>query len=414
MRGNTSSHPTLTVPLPRPMHNLTKIRIYRVLLYLSYLPALIFVWPLARWRKKNHGRLFFFFDRYAMGGSQRVHLDILKSVADVPKQIYFTRKSPDATLRHEFFQQPNADVRDIHRWCENLLLRLFTVHYYAFYLNRHKGAHVFSSTSTFFYDMLPFLSRRVVKTELLHMFNYGKKGMEFFGLANYRFLDHRVILDTLTQQNLAEQYRAHSVPAAYLNRVRYIETAVTVPAVFPQKNSDEKLQVLYAGRGGAQKRVWIINKIAERCMDAQLPIAFHFAGNMQEELSGKVKNAATLYGNVASPAEMEALFRMADVLLMTSAFEGFPMAIKEAMAQGCVPVVTALEGNKNHLKHGVNAVLLQQVTDEAALEEEGFARLQELTEDRARLAQLSHAAYEYARHHFDRERFEEAYRKLLL
>lgn len=395
------------------MHNLTKIRLYRILLYLAYLPSLLLMWPLAQLRKKNKGRLFFFFDRFALGGSQRIHLDVLRSVANEPKQIYFTRSSPDDTLKKEFFHQPNAAVFDIHRQCENILLRLFTVHYYAFYLNRHKGAHLFSSTSTFFYDMLPFLSKDIVKTELLHMFNYGKKGMEFFGLANHRYLDYRVIYDILTKKNLEAQYREYRVPDSFLKRVLYIEPGVKVPASMPEKERLPALKVLYAGRGGPQKRIWILNKIAERCLDAGLPIAFHFAGNMEAELSDKVKSASTLYGSIAAPEEMEKLYRMADVLLMTSGFEGFPMAIKEAMVQGCVPVVSALEGNRTHLVHKENAILLEHITDEAMLEAEGFARLQELAFDRSEVIRLSEAAFRYAQAHFDRAKFEANYRELL-
>lgn len=395
------------------MHNLTKIRVYRILLYISYVPALFLMWPLALLRKKNRGHLFFFFDRTALGGAQRIHLDLLKSIAQEPKQIYFTRFSADHTLHDAFYTQPNAEVRDIHKWCDNLFLRLFTVHYFAFYLNRHQQAHVFSSNSTFFYDMLPFLKKRIIKTELLHMFTFGKKGMEFFGLANYKYLDYRIIYDILTRQNLEKQYQEYGVPHAYLKRMRYIEPGVSVPETFPQKQRSEKLKVLYAGRGGEQKRIWILNKIAEQCIDAALPVEFHFAGTMQDELSEKVKAASVLYGPIAEPAEMEKLNVMADVLLMTSAYEGFPMAIKEAMAQGCVPVVTALEGNKTHLASGHNSILLEHVTDEEKLVEEGFSRLKELAFDRHQLEQLSRAAFNYARQHFDRTKFYAQYAQLL-
>lgn len=395
------------------MHNLTKIKVYRVLLYLSYLPSLLLMWPLAQLKKKNQSYLFFLFDRTAMGGAQRIHLDVLKSVQDTYKQLYFTRSSPNHILHDAFYNQPNAEVKDIHKWCDNLLFRLFMVHYMAFYLNRHREAHIFSSNSTFFYDLLPFLKKRFVKTELLHMFTFGNNGMEFFGLANHRRLDYRIIYDILTRQNLEKQYQEYDVPAAYLKRIFYIEPGVDVPLNFPEKERTGQLKVLYAGRGGAQKRVWILNKIAERCLDANLPVEFHFAGTMMEELSDKVRKASVLHGEISNPEEMARLNRAADVLLMTSAYEGFPMAIKEAMAQGCVPVVTALEGNKTHLTDGSNSILLQNIIDEALLEEEGFEQLKRLASDHNLLEQLSHTAFAYAQKHFDRTGFYESYATLL-
>lgn len=117
--------------------------------------------PLCYWRCTTHSPGYF------------------KSINEVPKQVYFTRKSDNDSLKQEFYTLRNSNSEDIHIWCDYLLFRLFTVHYFAFYINRHDHVHVFSSNSTFFYDMLPFLKNHVVKTELLHNFTFGKKGMEF-------------------------------------------------------------------------------------------------------------------------------------------------------------------------------------------------------------------------------------------
>jgi hypothetical protein len=109
------------------MHNLTKIRVYRLLLYIVYPLALVFVWPYAQMIRKKKTRLFFLFDRYAIGGAQRIYLDVLKSVEDQPKQIYFTRSSTDESLKQSFFNSPNAEIRDIHPFWENLFTStLFT------------------------------------------------------------------------------------------------------------------------------------------------------------------------------------------------------------------------------------------------------------------------------------------------
>src|SRR5450432_3031270 len=76
------------------MHNITKIKLFRILLRITYLPSLILLYPVALFRKKSGSGLFFFFDRYSLGGAQRIHLDILKSIPETDKQIFLPGSPP--------------------------------------------------------------------------------------------------------------------------------------------------------------------------------------------------------------------------------------------------------------------------------------------------------------------------------
>lgn len=394
------------------MHNLLKIKIFRIALWITYPISLIIIYPFVLFRKKNKSHLFFFFDRYVIGGAQRIHLDILKSINEAQKQVFFTRKSDNDSLKTEFYNLPNTNNRDIHIWCDYLLFRLFSVHYFAFYINRHYNSHVFSSNSTFFYDMLPFLKSRVIKSELLHNFTFGKKGMEFFGLANVNYLDHRIVYDSFTLSNIKKQYADNRI-RSLLSRIMFIEPGVEIPAT-PKKEFKLPLAILYAGRGGPQKRIHLINKICEFCFDKQLPVSFHFAGTMTDELSEAVKAHSTIHGQVSNPSKMYEIYSFCHIILMTSAYEGFPMFIKEGMACGCVPVVTALEGNKMHLTSGINCLLIDAIEDEQQVIALGIDQIKKLTEDLDLLKKLSDNAYAYAKANFSKERFNNKYRKLLL
>ncbi|OSZ82628.1 hypothetical protein CAP35_05005 [Chitinophagaceae bacterium IBVUCB1] len=390
------------------MHNLTKIKLFRILLCMSYPLALIFIFPFILFKRKNPTGLFFFFDRYAIGGAQRIHIDILQSVAEINKQVYFTRSSPDDYLKKEFYSIANTHSKDIHFWCDNLLIRLFTVHYYSLYINRHSKGHVFSSNSTFFYDMLFFLKKSVVKTELLHNFTHGKNGMEFFGLANHKLLNYRVVYDIFTLSNIKNQYISYGIDSKYTDRILFIEPGVSfVP--FGKKDYSLPLKVLYAGRGGPQKRIYLLNAIAEKCIEQKLPISFHFAGTMQDELSPLVKQNAVLHGEISEKEKMYALYQDCHIILMTSAYEGFPMIIKEGMANGCLPVVTALEGNKTHLTHQQNALLIEKPEDEEGVVAQAVSYITMLCNDNGLLHNLSATAHNYARQHFDRTVFLQKY-----
>lgn len=394
------------------MHNLTKIKLFRTLLILTYPLALIFVLPLVLFKTKNKSKYFFFFDRYVIGGAQKVHIDILNAISDNFKQVYFTRFSPNDKLKTAFYTLPNTQCSDIHTWCDNLFLRLFSVHYYAFYINRHSASVVFSSNSTFFYDMLFFLNKKHKRIELLHNFTYGNNGMEFFGLANHKLLDHRMVVDAATANNIKEQYTKYKVPESYKDRVKMIEPGVLIPDSM-NKTYSTPLKVLYAGRGGVQKRVHLIDKIAEKCIKEGLSVEFHFAGTMMDELSNFVKQNAVIHGEISSHTAMYQLYNNCHVILMTSAYEGFPMLIKEGMANGCIPVVTALDGNKSHLKNMQNALLIDRTEDEAHVVQTGYEYLKLLSNDSNLCKDLSAKCYQYASIHFNQAAFVQQYRAFL-
>lgn len=395
------------------MHNLTKVKLFRILLCFTYPLAVLFVYPFVMLKKRHTGKLFFFFDRYVIGGAQRVHIDILHSVKDEPKQVYFTRLSPNDVLKKEFYNIPFSENRDIHFWCDNLLFRLFTVHYYAFYINQHKRAHVFSSNSTFFYDMLFFLKKDVIKTELLHNFTMGKRGMEYFGLGNYQYLDNRMVIDKATKHNIINQYKEYGVPKKYNTRVHLIEPGVMIPENV-EKPTGLPLKVLYAGRGGAQKRIPLLDAIASYFIKQKMPVEFHFAGSMMDELSAFVKEHSVIHGEISRQEDMYQLYKNTDVILMTSAYEGFPMLIKEGMACGCIPVVTALDGNRSHLADGENALLLKEPEKEQQVIANGIAAINRLSTDSSLRIRLSKSAYAYSTIHFNKEQFTRFYREFLL
>lgn len=394
------------------MHNLTKIKLFRILLTLTYPLALVFVFPIAVFKPKNNSKYFFFFDRYVIGGAQKVHIDILNSISDTYKQVYFTRFSPNDKLKTAFYTLSNTQCSDIHIWCDNLLLRLFSVHYYAFYINRHGASIVFSSNSTFFYDMLFFLNKKHKRIELLHNFTYGNNGMEFFGLANYQRLDYRMVVDAATADNIKDQYKRYGVPDSYNHKVKMIEPGVVVPNSM-NKTYGTPLKVLYAGRGGAQKRVQLIDNIAEKCIKDGLPIEFHFAGTMMDELSNFVKSHSIIHGEISSHTAMYQLYNDCHAILMTSAYEGFPMLIKEGMANGCIPVVTALDGNKSHLKNRQNAMLIDRPEDETYVVQTGYEHLKILSTDNTLCKDLSARCYQYATVHFNQEIFIDKYKAFL-
>ncbi|MEO8583129.1 MAG: glycosyltransferase family 4 protein [Flavitalea sp.] len=393
------------------MHNLTKIKVFRILLIITYPISLLFIYPFVFFSGRKKYKLFFFFDRYAIGGAQRVHLDILDSVADICKKVFFTRVSPNDKLKNEFYSKPLTDCEDVHIWCDYLFFRLFSIHYFAFIINRNSKAKVLSANSTFFYDMLPFLNKKITRIELLHNFSFGKNGMEFFGLANRKYLNYRLVIDIVTRNNIIDQYKQYNAPALFNDKIMVIEFGVNIPTQ-TIKSRVPALRILYAGRGTPQKRIWLLNKIAEHFVGRK-EISFVFAGSMTNELSDVVKSTYLVHKEIGSKEVMNQLYRDAHIVILTSAFEGFPLVVKEGMAYGCVPLVTSLPGIRTHIFQLENGILIDPSDNEEMVVSKSIEAIELLLKDDSLLQQLSHNAYMYATAHFSRKPFLAAYRRLL-
>jgi glycosyltransferase involved in cell wall biosynthesis len=148
-------------------------------------------------------------------------------------------------------------------------------------------------------------------------------------------------------------------------------------------------------------------------IDKKVPVIFHFAGTLISELSAKVKSHAVLHGQISDAEIMGKLLFDADIALLTSVYEGFPMFIKESMAHGCIPVVTALPGNRMHLTDRSNALLIHDFTEEESVVKQGVENITALADDPESCKRLSLAAYVYAAEHFTRVDFNHKYRNLL-
>lgn len=212
-------------------------------------------------------------------------------------------------------------------------------------------------------------------------FYFWKKRDGVFGLMNYRWLTHRIIYDYFTKENIEKQYAEYGINREWLRRLIFIEPGVDIS---PEKvkNFDGPLNIICAGRGGGQKRIWLVNRIAEYFIDQRANLRFHFAGTLMSELSEKVKSNSEIHGEISDPQKMTALLSESDIALLTSLYEGFPMFIKESMANACIPVATALPGNLMHLTDRVNCLLIHEIQDEAMVVQQGIENIIELMRDR--------------------------------
>jgi glycosyltransferase involved in cell wall biosynthesis len=152
-------------------------------------------------------------------------------------------------------------------------------------------------------------------------------------------------------------------------RVTTIPIGVPVPERLPRREAaaGDPLRIVY--HGGRliqyQKRVLDLPPIVEEALRGGTPVELTVIGDggdrdrlMEASRHLVERGAMRFMGQIAHARLMEILGRF-DVCLLTSEFEGMPNALGEAMARGCVPVVTDIRsGVRELVRDGENGYVV--------------------------------------------------------
>ncbi|MEO0406183.1 MAG: glycosyltransferase family 4 protein [Cyanobacteria bacterium P01_A01_bin.135] len=139
---------------------------------------------------------------------------------------------------------------------------------------------------------------------------------------------------------------------ALADRLTVVPIGVRIPLEPPAVPSDSvrPLKLLYAGVfKQQQKRILDLPKIVQRLAGEGIPVTLTIAGGGPDEADlvaaaePLVQQGLIKFIGIVPHDEMPSLLQDHDVFLMTSAYEGMPNALLEAMGQGCIPVVTDID-----------------------------------------------------------------------
>lgn len=180
-------------------------------------------------------------------------------------------------------------------------------------------------------------------------------------------------------------------------RIDWIPYGVRTSAAQPLAPTGNALKMIYVGRlEEQQKRVSDLIKVIKNLSRENVDYSFSIVGDgeempkvrehLREEISdGKV----ILHGWLESDKVIE-MMHESEVFVLTSAYEGFCIALVESMANGCCPVVTNIRsGNKQLITDETNGFLIEIGDTET------FAKkLADLSGDRSKLLQMRHLAWQ--------------------
>jgi glycosyltransferase involved in cell wall biosynthesis len=134
-----------------------------------------------------------------------------------------------------------------------------------------------------------------------------------------------------------------------------------------EKVLSEKISFCFVGRLEKEKGVERIIKAFNRIEDKTCIGTVHLVGEGQEmnyfkEL-GKKSNIDFVFHGALARKEVFEIYKKSDVFLLpTTASEGFPKVIAEAMNFGCIPLVSNISAIGHYIENEKQGVLLDPVT----------------------------------------------------
>ena len=361
-----------------------------------------FLFPL----KTKHD-IFLFFPNADIGGSPRVNAELTHLLKNKNPLVIFSKKAHNNQYRRRF-EAEGLKILDIHKWIDYKAFHFINFFFrglLAGWINKQSKTVVFGGESIFFYKVIPHIKKDIPCIELNHVNVWLPYTIGFIDRMDARIFSTRAIL-----KDVEEQYRQNNLPEYYFKKLHFIDNAIDIPDSKPVSN--EALQVFYIGRGSPQKRVPLIAAIAQKIHAKNLPVQFNFIGDVENVININNYPYCKFYGNINDDALMHRLYEQADILLLTSAFEGLPVVIMQMMAYGKVVVSTAVSGIPDYIIHEKNGLLIF-ATSETDIVDEGTEKIEKLLSDPGLRLQLGQQAKKDAIATFGREAFESGYLSIL-
>lgn len=194
---------------------------------------------------------------------------------------------------------------------------------------------------------------------------------------------------------VAEQY--HHNCGIDENKIDWIPYGVDAAEKINDYSEGGTLRLVYAGRiEEGQKRISDLGKIINKLSADKIDFAIKIIGDgpempgLKETLADEIgKGKVTLTGWLPNN-EVARVFQQSEIFLLTSAYEGFCIALTEAMANGCCPIVTNIRsGNSKLIQNDENGVI-KEIGDV-----NGFAEaIKSLQNNRTKLFQMRNKAWQ--------------------
>ncbi len=353
-----------------------------------------------------NGSILLNFPYVNVGGAEKVHADILASVADQKPLTIISGFSRDRGFASRFAQ--HGRLLEIPRLLHHPFTRKRAHELLARKINSLDRPVLFASLSAMFYDLLPLLKPEVRTFYLQHAFLFQPNGnlKHRSWLQHFPRVDGYVFVSQHAKGEFEKLLFANNIPRSAFTKLRFLSNAVDT---FSEVREHDRLGVLFVGRDSEEKRLRLFLSIADD-VTKRAPGRFRFTVVGSDTVPGH--EHVRFKGSVDDPHALSVIYAEHDALALTSSREGFPMVIMEAMAHGLTVISTPVGDVPGRLDDRC-AMITSSVEEGAVLGEMTNAILG-FDADRERLRRMRKTALEKAEEEFDPQAFREAYRSLLI
>ncbi len=358
--------------------------------------------------KLNNKRIFFFFPFYHIGGAERVHVDILKVFKNNQIVCIITSKSSNNYFYDEF--KANSQIIEIEKL--NPKYSPKHINHIINHINKTENSIVFGCNSGMFYNSIKLFDSHVKIIDLIHAFSYEEENSaEKYSLPFVERIDKRVVLGGKTYADFKSLYLENKIDLKNLEKIKVIKNKVDVPDNFPLKPNNKNLKVLFVGRNSYEKRPNIFFKIAQKCLDTNLPVEFKVIGDFEKDL--KVPDNVLIEGLIIDKNTLNTFYLNSDILLITSSREGFPMVILESMAYGVISINTNVGEISEFInENNENGYLIDNNSNEELIVDDFVKKINLLINNNTLLKETQLKAFLTIANNYKTEVFNQEYKNL--
>ncbi|MCU0435799.1 MAG: glycosyltransferase [Bacteroidia bacterium] len=354
------------------------------------------------------GNKIFVFPYTHVGGAEQVHADIVRVFTEEKPVVIFSGFSENEKFLHLF--EPHAQVLNIPALLNHPFTRARARRVLCHWFSKAEKPVFFGSNAAFFYDMLPHLPPHTRSIDLIHAFKYQPGG----NTAHQSYLrymprmESRIFVSEAARKEFDTFCFHHNIPAAERHKLKFISNTAA-RASEPVKAVTTPLRILFVGRHSPEKRLTLFLQIAAQLHRSHAPqFAFTVVG---ATAPSPEYNFIDFKGELTRAAEVAAQYAAADVLVLTSSREGFPMVIMEAMMHGVLVVATPVGDIPNRLSNECCVVLSSP--EEEIVVKETVQALMKMAANPEKTTEQKHTAKAFAEKQFSEEKFAKAYQQLL-
>lgn len=343
-------------------------------------------------------------DSEMIGGGHLILPSLMGALKKRGHEVHLVTKGIASPQLQPFIELSGAIVH-INPWKKKAPIELISPIFNMFLKRINPDVYVISSSAGIGWTVLPYLDSSVPTYTIGH----NNENTFYLPVIHYRtFLTGAIGV-------------SHQICKEYISKCLMQDEAVSwipygVEAAKELRHSDEAaiMKMIYVGRiEETQKRVPDLVKVANELFRKNIRFKLTIVGDgpympeLKRGLREEIDHGCVDIKGWLSKEDVLRELRCADVFVLTSAFEGFSIALTEAMANGCCPVVTDIpSGNQQLVKNGENGFLI-----EVGNIDEFVSKLSRLSEDRELLNQIRTLAWSTGAQ-FSLDRMAEQYEKV--